>query len=268
MALLSIQNLSLGYESHVIAKDINFTVNAGDYLYIVGENGSGKSTLMRTLLGLKEPLGGSVLVGDGLRKNEIGYLPQQTVVQKDFPASVREIVLSGCQGRCGLRPFYSREDRKRCEENMERMGITKLANRCYRELSGGQQQRVLLARALCATSKLLLLDEPVSGLDPKVTDEMYRLISDLNKGGIMGGEAITIIMISHDIAAAVRYATHILHIGSEIFFGTKEEYLQSKAGKMFLAGMQEEGSAAALKESGAETAVDASRTAGKGGENA
>ncbi|MBO4323911.1 MAG: ABC transporter ATP-binding protein [Lachnospiraceae bacterium] len=264
MALLSIQNLSLGYESHVIAKDINFTVNAGDYLYIVGENGSGKSTLMRTLLGLKEPLGGSVLVGDGLKKNEIGYLPQQTVVQKDFPASVREIVLSGCQGRCGLRPFYNREDRNRCEENMERMGITNLANRCYRELSGGQQQRVLLARALCATSKLLLLDEPVSGLDPKVTEEMYRLIADLNQGSIMGGEAITIIMISHDIAAAVKYATHILHIGSEIFFGTKEEYLKSKAGQMFLAGMQDEESAA----SDAEAAGDSSSAAGKGGEKA
>lgn len=228
MALLTVRNLSLGYESHTIAENINFTVNAGDYLCIVGENGSGKSTLMRTLLHLKEPMGGEISVGDGLKREEIGYLPQQTVVQKDFPASVREIVLSGCQGRCGLRPFYNREDRERCEQNMERMGIKDLARRCYRELSGGQQQRVLLARALCATQKLLLLDEPVSGLDPKVTNDMYRLIESLNK------EGITIIMISHDLGAALQYASHILHIGSEIFFGTRQEYMESETGKMFL----------------------------------
>ncbi|MBO4697009.1 MAG: metal ABC transporter ATP-binding protein [Lachnospiraceae bacterium] len=228
MALLTVRDLSLGYESRVVAEGINFTVNAGDYLCIVGENGSGKSTLMKTLLHLKEPLGGEISVGDGLKRDEIGYLPQQTVVQKDFPASVREIVLSGCQGRCGLRPFYNKADRKCCEENMERMGITDLANRCYRELSGGQQQRVLLARALCATQKLLLLDEPVSGLDPKVTKEMYELIERLNRDGI------TIIMISHDIAAAVQYASHILHVGRNVFFGTKEEYLRSDAGRLFL----------------------------------
>ena len=228
MALLTTQNLSLGYDSHIILKDLNFSVNAGDYLCIVGENGSGKTTLMKTLLRLQEPAGGRILIGDGLKNNEIGYLPQQTVVQKDFPASVREIVLSGCQSRCGLRPFYNREEKNLAAENMERMGITSLANRCYRELSGGQQQRVLLARALCATRKVLLLDEPVAGLDPKVTAEMYGLISRLNHDGI------TIIMISHDIVAAVRYASHILHIGSAVFFGTKEEYLRSDEGKFFL----------------------------------
>ena len=233
MALLTVQDLSLGYDAHSIVEGLSFTVNAGDYLCIVGENGSGKSTLMKTLLRLQEPIGGQILIGDGLKKNEIGYLPQQTVVQKDFPASVREIVLSGCQGRCGLRPFYTREEKHLAEENIQRMGIEKLANRCYRELSGGQQQRVLLARALCATRKLLLLDEPVSGLDPKVTAEMYDLISDLNR------EGITVIMISHDIEAALRYANHILHIGARIFYGTKDEYLQSDIGKHFM--MQQEG---------------------------
>ena len=228
MALLTVQNLSLGYDSHLLAEDLNFTVNAGDYLCIVGENGSGKSTLMKTLLHLQEPVSGQIIMGDGLKKNEIGYLPQQTVVQKDFPAFVKEIVLSGCQARCGWRPFYSKAEKRLAAENMERMGIADLADRCYRELSGGQQQRVLLARALCATRKILLLDEPVSGLDPKVTAEMYSLIEELNK------EGITIIMISHDIAAAVRYASHILHIGSDIFFGTKEEYLKSDSGKIFL----------------------------------
>ncbi|MBQ6213100.1 MAG: metal ABC transporter ATP-binding protein, partial [Ruminococcus sp.] len=192
------------------------------------ENGSGKSTLMKTLLHLQAPLKGEIITGDGLKNNEIGYLPQQTIVQRDFPASVREIVLSGCQSRCGLRPFYNKEEKALAAENMKRMGITDLADRCYRELSGGQQQRVLLARALCATRKVFLLDEPVSGLDPKVTAEMYELIKELND------EGITIIMISHDIAAALRYASNILHIGSSVFFGTKEEYLESETGKFFL----------------------------------
>jgi len=233
MALLTIKDLSLGYDSRVIVENLNFAVNAGDYLCIIGENGSGKSTLMKTLLGLQEQLGGEIIPGDGLQKNEIGYLPQQNLVQKDFPASVKEIVISGCQARCGLRPFYTKSEKQMAKDNMAKMGITDLANRCYRELSGGQQQRVLLARALCATQKVLLLDEPVSGLDPRVTIEMYSLIEDLNR------EGITVIMISHDITAAVKYASHILHIGDSLFYGTKDEYLESDAGKVFL--MQQKG---------------------------
>ena len=228
MALLTVEDLKLGYESQVVLDHLNFTVNTGDYLCIVGENGSGKSTLMRTLLHLMPALGGTITPGDGLMPNEIGYLPQQTVVQKDFPASVWEIVLSGCQGRCGRRPFYGKEEKELARENIARMRLEKLTGRCYRELSGGQQQRVLLARALCATRKLLLLDEPVSGLDPKVTAEMYALIEELNR------EGITIIMISHDIAAAVKYASHILHIGKKVFFGTKEEYRESDLARYFL----------------------------------
>ena len=228
MALLTIQDLALGYDGHVIVDSLNFHVNAGDYLCIVGENGSGKTTLMKALLHLQEPISGQIVMGDGLKRNEIGYLPQMTVVQKDFPASVKEIVLSGFQGRCGLRPFYSREEKQLADENMARMGIQNLERHCYRDLSGGQQQRVLLARALCATKKLLLLDEPVSGLDPKVTAELYSLIAELNQ------EGITVIMISHDIAAAAKYASHILHIGDTVFFGTKEEYLKSDAGSFFL----------------------------------
>ena len=230
MAQLTCQNLRVGYDGKSVLQDLIFKVFAGDYLCIVGENGSGKSTLMKTILGLQPPISGRILTGDGLRKNEIGYLPQQTVVQKDFPASVREIVLSGCQGRCGNRPFYNKEEKQLAEENIRKMQIDKLSKRCYRELSGGQQQRVLLARALCATQKMLLLDEPVSGLDPKVTAEMYRLIDELNHR-----DGITIIMISHDIAAAVKYASHILHIGNTIFFETKAEYLQSPQGRLFAA---------------------------------
>lgn len=228
MAQLTCQNLCVGYDGKPVLQGLNFEVFAGDYLCIVGENGSGKSTLMKTILGLQPPISGRILTGDGLRKNEIGYLPQQTVVQKDFPASVREIVLSGCQGRCGSRPFYNKEEKHLAAEAMEKMQITQLARRCYRELSGGQQQRVLLARALCATQKMLLLDEPVSGLDPKVTAEMYTLIEKLNRE-----DGITVIMISHDVAAAVRYASHILHIGDTVFFGTRVDYLQSPQGRLF-----------------------------------
>ena len=231
MSQLTCQNLCVGYDGKSVLQDLNFEVFAGDYLCIVGENGSGKSTLMKTILGLQMPISGRILTGDGLRKNEIGYLPQQTQVQKDFPASVREIVLSGCQGRCGSRPFYNKEEKQLALDAMDKMQITQLAGRCYRELSGGQQQRVLLARALCATRKMLLLDEPVSGLDPKVTTEMYALIEKLNRN-----DGITVIMISHDIAAAVKYASRILHIGDTVFFGTKADYLQSPQGRIFAAG--------------------------------
>lgn len=221
MALLSCRSLCSGYEGKEVLHDLSFDINAGEYLCIVGKNGSGKSTLMKTILGLLPPVSGKVLTGDGLNRNEIGYLPQQTVVQKDFPATVWEIVLSGCQGRCGLRPFYTKEEKKLAADNIEKLGITSLTKCCYRELSGGQQQRVLLARALCATKKILLLDEPVSGLDPKVTAEMYQLIEKLNQ------EGITMIMISHDLNAALTYASHILHIGDTVFYGSKAEYLAS-----------------------------------------
>jgi len=231
MAQLICENLSLGYDNHLVAEHINFSVNRGDYLCIVGENGSGKSTLIKTLLHLKKPLAGSIYFGDGLKKTSIGYLPQQTIVQRDFPASVKEIVLSGGTGRNGFFPFFKEEIKKLAYENMRKMNILDLQNRCYRELSGGQQQRVLLARALTATRDLLLLDEPVAGLDPKVTKEMYDLINDLNKK-----DGITIIMVSHDIAAATRYASHILHVGREPrFFGTVQDYIQTPIGKAFLA---------------------------------
>lgn len=221
MTQLTCQNLAVGYEGRAVLENLNFSVCPGDYLCIVGENGSGKSTLMKTILGLQPPVRGKVLTGDGLRKNEIGYLPQQTPVQRDFPASVREIVLSGCQGRCGGRPFYSKGEKQLAQTAMERMQVAALAKRCYRTLSGGQQQRVLLARALCAAQNMLLLDEPVSGLDPKVTGEMYGLIQRLNRE-----DGVTILMISHDMTAALTYASHILHLGRRVFFGTKADYLR------------------------------------------
>ena len=227
---IACKNASLGYENTVVVRDLNFTVSKGDYLCILGENGSGKSTLIKALLGLKPQLSGEIRFGKKVGKNQIGYLPQQTIVQRDFPASVREIVQSGCMNRCGLRPFYNQEEKQLASDMMEKLQITHLAKRCYRELSGGQQQRVLLARALCAARKMLLLDEPVTGLDPKATLEMYEIIARLNREDNM-----TIIMVSHDMNAAVKYASHILHIGGrQLFFGTKEDYLESKVGRAFL----------------------------------
>ena len=226
--LLKCEHVDFGYENYDVVKDVSMEINPGDYLCIVGENGSGKSTLMKGLLGLIKPTGGVLTLADELRRSGIGYLPQQTPAQKDFPATVQEVVISGCLGKRGNRPFYSMEERKLAAVNMEKLGITDLKKSCYRDLSGGQQQRVLLARALCATQKMLLLDEPVSGLDPKVTAEMYTLIEKLNRE-----DGITVIMISHDVAAAVRYASHILHIGDTVFFGTKADYLQSPQGRLF-----------------------------------
>lgn len=228
MTLIQCCDLSLGYEGKCVLSHLELSVQEGDYLAIVGENGAGKSTLLKGILGLIRPTGGHIHFH--LPPKEIGYLPQQTPIQRDFPASVMEVVLSGLLASKGYAPFYTRADRETALAKLRLLGAEDLANRCYRELSGGQQQRVLLARALCATRKMLLLDEPVSGLDPKATAEMYALIEKLNRE-----DGITVIMISHDIAAAVKYASHILHIGDAVFFGTKTEYLQSPQGRLFAA---------------------------------
>ena len=229
MTQLTCQNLAVGYEGRAVLENLNFSVCPGDYLCIVGENGSGKSTLMKTILGLQPPVRGKVLTGDGLRKNEIGYLPQQTPVQRDFPASVREIVLSGCQGRCGDRPFYSKGEKQLAQTAMERMQVAALAKRCYRTLSGGQQQRVLLARALCAARSLLILDEPITGLDPAAAQDLYKTLSYLNRK-----EGMAVVMVTHDLRAALRSARTVLHIGrSSYFLGTVKDYLASPQGRRF-----------------------------------
>ncbi len=234
MALIACQNASFAYDGAPAVSGINFAVGVGDYLCVVGENGTGKSTLIKGLLGLLSPCCGSVVTGDGLKRNEIGYLPQQTAVQKDFPAGVYEVVLSGRLASRGILPFYSRADKAAADENIRRLNIESLRNRCYRELSGGQQQRALLARALCATKKLLLLDEPVAGLDPIATQELYRLIESINKDGL------TVVMVSHDIRSAVTFASHILHLNkTQVFFGATEEYLNSAIGKSFIGGKRD-----------------------------
>lgn len=226
--LLDCRDAALGYEGKPVWEHLNFQVHSGDYVCIVGENGSGKSTLVKSLLGLLHPMAGEIVRSPSLRSGAIGYLPQQTKAQKDFPATVTEVVRSGFLSSRGMRFFYTPKEKSTALMHMGKLGVLELKDRCYRELSGGQQQRVLLARALCATQKMLLLDEPVSGLDPKVTAEMYTLIEKLNRE-----DGITVIMVSHDVAAAVRYASHILHIGDTVFFGTKADYLQSPQGRLF-----------------------------------
>ena len=231
MAQLECKDLSFAYYGETVLSGINFSIDAGSYLCIVGENGSGKSTLMRGILGLKQPQKGEIIFND-LAPTEIGYLPQQTQIQRDFPASVREVVLSGRLNSMKGRLFYNAADKAAAAENMERLGIDDIAGRCYLELSGGQQQRVLLARAMCATKKLLLLDEPVTGLDPVAANEMYNLIKLVNLC-----DNTSVIMISHDIHAAVRYATHILHLGrSQLFFGTTAQYRESDLARRFVGG--------------------------------
>lgn len=231
-ALITCSHVDFGYENQDAVTDLTMEVDEEDYLCIVGENGSGKSTLIKGLLGLLKPTGGTLAVGEELKKTGIGYLPQQTAAQRDFPAAVYEVVISGCLSRRGNRPFYSRTEKMLAEANMERLGIADLRRRCYRELSGGQQQRVLIARALCATNRLLILDEPITGLDPWAIQDFYHLIRDLNRK-----EHVAILMVTHDMTNVVGQANKILHLKQRVlFYGTTEEYKKSQAGRMFLGG--------------------------------
>lgn len=232
MSLLACENVTFAYEGRAVLRNISFNVEKGDYLAVVGENGAGKTTLIKGLLGLKEPVSGNLSYGWGLESDQIGYLPQQTEIQRDFPASVREVVLSGCLNRLGGKAFYTRELKKLADDRLELLEIASLGNRCYRELSGGQQQRVLLARALCATRTLLILDEPVTGLDPVIARGLYDILREIRRK-----QDITVIMVSHDVRGAVEEADHILHIAGEVkFFGTTEDYMEDPAGAAFLKG--------------------------------
>jgi zinc transport system ATP-binding protein len=232
MSLLQCENIAFAYEGNTVVSELNFNLEKGEYLCIVGENGAGKSTLIKGILQLKKPSGGRIHMGDGLTAKQIGYLPQQTLVQRDFPASAYEVVLSGRLNGHGLFPFYKKSDKEEAMRQLKLLGIGDLKKRCYRELSGGQQQRVLLARALCSSRELLVLDEPVAGLDPIITGELYRLIGKLNKE-----ENRTIIMVSHDIQGIIKYASHILHLSkTQLFFGTTEDYYKSKIGAYFIGG--------------------------------
>ncbi len=226
MSLIEIKNVTMGYEGVPVLKNLSFVVNKGDYLCIVGENGSGKSTLMKGILGLNAPIDGEI-VYNNLDKSEIGYLPQKKMIQKDFPASVMEVVLSGCVKR-KFHIFHNRYDREIAEKNISIVKMSNHKKRSFSDLSGGQQQRVLLARALCATEKVIVLDEPVTGLDPIATADMYSLIKEINRKGI------TVIMVTHDINSAVRNASHILHISDTAFYGTAHQYIHSEVGNKFL----------------------------------
>ncbi len=235
MAVIECKNVVLSYENTVVARNLSFAVNESDFLCIVGENGSGKSTLVKAMLGLKSVTSGELSFGEGVTTRQIGYLPQQTTAQKDFPASVSEVVLSGClSDKKGL--FYSKENRQTALDNMKKLEIEGLKNRCYRELSGGQQQRVLLARALCAAKKLLLLDEPVAGLDPVVTADFYSLIEKINRE-----YGMTVVMVSHDLLYAASHASHILHMKRDgAVFAKACDYVRSDIFKAFKAGAEDD----------------------------
>ncbi|MBQ9162317.1 MAG: ATP-binding cassette domain-containing protein [Clostridia bacterium] len=224
--IISARGVSLSYEGKTVASDLNFEVCDGDYLCVVGENGSGKSTLLKAIIGLKGVNSGELFVSDKARRAGLGYLPQTTPGESDFPASVREIVLSGCLNRIGNKPFFGKAERAAADDIMARLDILQLADKPFSQLSGGQCQRVLLARAYCAAGAAILLDEPVSGLDPEATQEMYRLISELNRE-----DGKTVVMVSHDTDTALKYASKILYVGGtagDNFFGTTEEYISVK----------------------------------------
>ena len=234
-ALIRCEHVDFGYENHDAVIDVSMEINPGDYLCILGENGSGKSTLMKGILGLLKPTAGTLVVDEELRRTGIGYLPQQTAAQRDFPATVYEVVQSGCLSHLGRLPFFSRADKALAMENMEKLGIAGLSRKCYRELSGGQQQRVLIARALCATKKLLILDEPITGLDPSAIQELYALIRKLNRE-----DKVTILMVSHDVQNVVHQANKILHLQQRVlFYGSVKDYVKSRAGLEFLGGDEE-----------------------------
>ena len=217
--LIECKNLVLSYEGHTVIDNLSFCVNDGDFLCILGENGSGKSTLVKAILGLKTPTSGEI-VRRGYTAKQVGYLPQQTQVQKDFPASVKEVVLSGCASKMGpFKPFFTEKEKANARLHLTRLGAEALESKCFRDLSGGQQQRVLLARALCAAEKILFLDEPAAGLDEEVTKDLYAVTDELNRNNKM-----TVVMISHDTKEALAHASHILHIGSFLFYGTVDEY--------------------------------------------
>ena len=219
MALIRLNNATVSYEGDLAAENVSFSVEKGDYLVILGENGSGKSTVMKAMLGLVKLKSGEVIHSDGLKKNGVGYLPQQTRIQRDFPASVEEVVQSGVVNRLGRRLFPGREEKQRARQQMERLEIWEMRKRPYRALSGGQQQRVLLARALCATDSLLLLDEPVTGLDPETTAEMYEIIRNINRQGV------AIVTVSHDVGQALRDAKNVLVMERTVrFYGETEAY--------------------------------------------
>lgn len=229
MKVLELKNVTINYDGKTAVQNVSLELNRGDFLAVIGENGSGKSTLIKGILGLVDLYSGMIFLDKGIKNSSIGYLPQQTQIQKDFPARIDEIVLSGCLASLGFMPFYSGREKKIAEHNIKRLGIFELRKQPYRDLSGGEQQRVLLARALCATKDILILDEPTAGLDPVISSEFYELLEKLNKE-----EGITIIMVSHDIRAAADHSNKVLHMGTTVFYyGTTAGYFESEIGQKF-----------------------------------
>jgi len=232
MKIIECKKLNIGYADKLVCSNITFSVEKGQYVCIIGENGSGKSTLIKTILGLNKPLNGRVVFGGHFNKSHVGYLPQQTEFQKDFPATVREIVMSGFLGRMGFRPFYNKVEKEKCNKILSQLGATDYQDKSFKDLSGGQQQRVLLARALCATDELLVLDEPTNGLDARAIRHFYELIDKLNRDN-----GLTVVMVTHSVENVIKYATHVVYLKDTMeFAGAKEEFLNSEYAKYFKLG--------------------------------
>lgn len=235
MSLIECKKLSIGYSDKVVSKDISFAIERGQFVCLAGENGSGKSTLLKTILGLNKPLGGKIIFESDFNRKTIGYLPQQSDSQKDFPATVREVVMSGFLNRMGWRPFYNRSEKEKAQKILSELKIEDLINKSFRELSGGQQQKVLLARAICATDGVIVLDEPTNALDVRSRKKLYSLLSDLNKSGM------TIIMVSHNLEEVLKYATHIIYLKDTLgYAGDKDGFLHSDyCGQLGVVGDEE-----------------------------
>lgn len=222
MPLIEFKDLCIGYEHKVIIKNINLEINDGEYVCVFGDNGVGKTTFLKTILGLIPPLSGSIIIEDTFNKKEVGYLPQRMQLKPEFPASCFEIVLSGCVNRLKIWPFYRKSHRDLAIEKMKLLGVANLKDKPFRVLSGGQQQRILLARALCATDRLLILDEPFTGLDYHAAKSLYDLLEKINKQ-----LNVTIIVVSHFMEDILAYSTKVVHLSKEeVFCGTPEQYVQ------------------------------------------
>lgn len=221
MNIININNLSLGYNNIPVIQNLNVKINDGDFVCIVGSNGVGKSTLIKGILGLLKPISGSIELNN-IKKNFIGYMPQETKVDSNFPASVYEIVLSGTLNKVGLKPSYSKELKKIADDNLKLLDIYSLKDKCFNELSGGQRQRVLLARSLCSTSKILILDEPSNNLDYNSKKNLYKILQYLNEEKTM-----TIIMVTHDLDHNNLIGNKILSLQKgNYFYGNTNDFVK------------------------------------------
>ncbi|MBQ4354189.1 MAG: ATP-binding cassette domain-containing protein [Clostridia bacterium] len=222
-ALLTCQNLTVGYEGVRLCTDISFTLHTGEYMSIIGPSGIGKSALAGTILGVQKPAEGEVIYENGMQRTDIGCLPQEQVIRSSV--TVREVVLEGCLHHT-KKWFVGRAEKEFAMHNLERVGLADFAKRRFGDLSGGQRQRVLLARALCSAKKLLILDEPMHGLDAYAKDEIFHEIVKINESGI------AVMLIDANAVDGT-----VLHLSDrQLFCGSVTDYIRSVPGQFYFMG--------------------------------